>query len=318
MNPKILLTLTVCANLTALSVPCRAAAADDSGAPELPPGSVLNEKAGSGEPILLKLRLGAGEEMPFVVDTGSSVTILDPSLEPLLGARVKTEPLGRPLGGENKREGVYAAPKLLLGGTPLRTGATVLTGEMFPVPACAVKGILGMDCLSNYCVQIDFAARKLRFLGPGNLKREGLGKRYSLSEYYNTPLVDMSLPGGRTVRLMVDSGFYQGVDVTLPRGILKQMLLRQEIAPMCCTLDFGERGSAPVDYGPALALGGQSYKDMLFAEITIHRKVLLGILSVKGGPFHGWMTLKFLARHRVTFDFPNHAMYLLPIQSLPL
>src|SRR5512147_1069796 len=53
----------------------------------LPADVTLNEDAGRGGWIIVMLRLESGEELPFIVDTGASGTLLDKSLEPKLGKR---------------------------------------------------------------------------------------------------------------------------------------------------------------------------------------------------------------------------------------
>ncbi len=282
-------------------------------APELPPDMALSDKAGREERIILKLRLGTGNEFPCLLDTGSSVTILNQSLQPLLGASLGSQRLGR-LQGRTKRENVFQAPDLYLGGVKLRTGPSVLTGETFGTPACPIQAVLGMDCLSNYCIQLDFAARRLRFLRSGDLPNANLGKRFSLIEHEGTPLVDLNLSTGRSVRLMVDSGFSPTVDATLPSRILKPALRRQIALPTAWALGL-ESGGARIDVFPVLGIDGQIYKDVLLAEITIHRESPFGVFRLKAVPIQGWITLKFLARHCATLDFPNHALYLRPNEA---
>src|SRR5258708_5424053 len=57
---------------------------------ELPAASRFNVGAGQGDVLYLHLHLEKGEELLFVLDVGSSGTILDKSLEPKLGPRQGT------------------------------------------------------------------------------------------------------------------------------------------------------------------------------------------------------------------------------------
>src|SRR5437899_1156416 len=53
---------------------------------ELPPELVMNYAAGRGSWVIVPLQLESGEELRFVVDTGSPITLVDESLAPKLGA----------------------------------------------------------------------------------------------------------------------------------------------------------------------------------------------------------------------------------------
>ena len=89
-------------------------AAENSLVPTLPADVSLNQDAGRGGSLIVTLRLESGEELPFIVDTGTSGTFLDKSLEPKLG-----KPLGTAVfqsWGVKKTNDVYAAPRLYLGG----------------------------------------------------------------------------------------------------------------------------------------------------------------------------------------------------------
>src|SRR5882724_2365297 len=147
---------------------------DDSIRPPLPAETSLNKGAGRGDNLFVTLRLETGEELLFLVDTGSPCTFLDKSMHPKLGKRLGTQKV-RWLGGKGGgkgRAGVYKAPKLYLNGTELVTAPRVLTLDLTPLPLLPgrpVRGILGMDCLRHYCVRLDFEFGKMRFLEPDRL-----------------------------------------------------------------------------------------------------------------------------------------------------
>ena len=75
-----------------------------------------------------------------------------------------------------RTNGAYLAPKLYLGSTPMLAGRRMLTDELENGSA-----ILGMDILRHYCIQLDFNARKIRFLDPDHLDASGLGERFPIS-----------------------------------------------------------------------------------------------------------------------------------------
>ena len=83
----------------------------------LPADVTLNKNAGRGGWVIVTLRLESGEELPFLLDTGAPWTFFDKSQEPRLGKRLGT---GTNWNFGTKLEaGIYAAPKLYLGSTPL-------------------------------------------------------------------------------------------------------------------------------------------------------------------------------------------------------
>lgn len=63
----------------------------------------------------------------------------------------------------------------------------------------SIIGILGMDCLRHYCLQLDFAAGKMRFLDPKQLDVSQLGKPFplNLSRYSQLFINSAGLTGRR-------------------------------------------------------------------------------------------------------------------------
>jgi hypothetical protein len=142
----------------------------------------MNKDAGSGMWLFVTLRMESGEELPFFVDTGTTSTAVDKSLEPRLGKRLST------IKGQHYSEiiagGVYSAPRIYLGNVPLRMGGTIVTLDLKPPSSSAgrpVMGILGMDCLCHYCIQLDFETGTLRFLDPDRLDTKSLGDAFPLT-----------------------------------------------------------------------------------------------------------------------------------------
>ncbi|PYM10173.1 MAG: hypothetical protein DME18_16790, partial [Verrucomicrobia bacterium] len=121
-------------------------------ASELPAEVTMNKDAGRGMWLFVTLRLESGEELPFFVDTGLSVTLFDKSLETKLGKRLGE---GRVIHfNSTSGAGIYAAPKLYLGSTPLMTGGTIFAGDLRQPSSLSgrpIMGVLGMDCLCHYC-----------------------------------------------------------------------------------------------------------------------------------------------------------------------
>ena len=95
---------------------------------QLPTGIVINEEAGRGGWWVVTLRLESGEDLPVIVDTGTSGTVLDKSLETKLGVPLATAVSQS--WGVKQTNNVYAAPKLYLAGVPLVTGDPIVTSDL--------------------------------------------------------------------------------------------------------------------------------------------------------------------------------------------
>ena len=248
-------------------------------AKELPADVTLNKEAGRGGLLYVMLRFDDSEELPFLVDTGATGTLLDKSLEPKLGKRLGT---GASMGwGSKEKANSYVAPKIYLGNTPLVTGGRIWVSEgsnsasNLPHPA----GILGMDCLKHYCIQLDFKAGKMRFLNPDQVKTAELGKAYPLTFKENIPFIHhVGLLGGSDTNLLIDLG---------------------------CRTD-GLAGKNAINglaqFLPDCVWEGETYSNLVVAAV--------GHANVLG--------LNFFARHLVTLDLPKRMMYLKQTSIGPL
>jgi len=143
----------------------------------LSPEVSINQDAGcggwfGGGYLTVILRLETGEEVVFEVDTGSPISVLDDSLKSKLGKQVGTMTVNF-VGSKRKLAGIYTAPMILLGDVPLlTTNDDVICTPLKKNFKKHFQGILGMDCLQAYCVQLDFAAGCQR-----TVKRDHLGSK---------------------------------------------------------------------------------------------------------------------------------------------
>ena len=274
----------------------------------------MNEDAGRGGALVVTLRLEDGEELPFVVDTGSPLTHFDKSLEPKLGKRLHTGTFWN--FGTGHEAGFYAAPRLYLGSTRLVTGSRSIAVDFKQLSSAAsfadhhILGILGMDCLRHYCIQLDFEAGQMRFLNPHHLDTAKLGKAFPLtfsSEDQNKPeficpfIHQGGLIGETGTNLLIDTG--DNLD-----GYLETLLFWREVREEVLVVtnqaaeDQGSRHH--VAFFPQCVWSGQTYTNLIIQERPDPGPNLIG--------------LRFLARHLVTFDFPKRIMYLKPTSTGPL
>ncbi|MEN6333208.1 MAG: retropepsin-like aspartic protease [Phycisphaerales bacterium] len=277
--------------------------------------AAMNEDVGCGGPAVITVRLDDGQELPFVVDTGSPMTVLDKSLEPKLGQCLGTATLNN--FGVLHDGSVYAAPRLYLGELALATGATVVTSDLiqksFSDEGLPVLGILGMDCMRHYCIQFDFSIRKMRFLDPNHIEAGTLGRAYSLtfSSQGNTtdewvrPYIHHShLVGDDQIDVLVDTGY--GADGALEPAVLRREIQAHTLRAERETNDANEPKAA---YLAECTWSGERYKKLMIGN---------GRNTKESDGGENSLGLWFLARHLVTFDFPHGTMYLKKTRSGPL
>ncbi len=177
--------------------------------PKLPAELSINYGAGRGGLLIVPVRLEGGEGLPFVLDTGSSFTLLDKSLEPKLGKRTGTASVQS--WGVSQKLPVFAAPRLYLGGAPLVTGDQVVSDDCKKMPSDSdhpIMGMLGIDCLKHYCIQLDFAAGKIRFLEPEHVNAAELGKAFPITYVGGRPFVHHDgLVAGMGTNSLIDTGY---------------------------------------------------------------------------------------------------------------
>lgn len=267
----------------------------------LPATVAMNQDAGRGDVLTVTVRLADGEKLPLVLDTGSPITAFDKSLEPGLGKRLGTGTLLN--FGVKQDVGVYAAPKIYLGNVLLRnTGTNVITfdrhklaGQSWP----SFGGFLGMDVLQNYCLQLDFAAGKVRFLDDEHADKTDWGEPLLLTGTgYGCVSINENLAGVKGPASLIDTGCNDS-------GWLQPALFRQ----------WTNQDSSADEkiYSPDGTLGGEIYRELDLRELDAKAMASDDEHAKLNG-----VGLRILAENVVTFDFPKRAMYLKHISDWPL
>jgi hypothetical protein len=305
--------------------------------PALPSPTSFNLGAGCGHVLFLNLRMEDGEERLFCVDTGGALTVLDKSLEAKLGKSVGHKKINLAWVENGKwKAKKYKSPKLYLGATQLQLGEHVYTGDITRLLDHGARGrplagILGMDCLQNYCIQLDFNSRTVRFLNPDELKPELLGAAFPLAytrtrfpfilssstSQFGFPLgflwgnltTELDFYGQRE-RFIVDTGDFS--DGTLKPATMERVLKAQaHPATVQISTNTLPTRRDYVHTLPEYYVGGKRYTNVTLASADT---------GPAGKPLGGGnaIGLRFLARHRVTFDFPGRTMYLKPTDAGPI
>jgi len=266
----------------------------------LPPSVTMNADAGRGGLLLVTVRLANGTKVPLVLDTGSPTTAFESSLTPQLGKRLDTTTMVN--FGVSQPSGVYAAPTLFLGHVPLQmTGPNIATFDRrkladhgwFPL-----AGFLGMDVLQHYCLQLDFAAGKLRFLDDTRPDTNHWGTPFPLTDLGDgCYTINANLAGVKNQRSVVDTG----CDCS---GWLQPALYRQ----------WTNQASSADEkiYSPDGTLAGDVYHDLDLRPMNDPAPTNDDHIKYNG------VGLRALAQNLVTLDFPHQTLYLLHTNDWPL
>ncbi|HEV2695243.1 MAG TPA: hypothetical protein VG347_20285 [Verrucomicrobiae bacterium] len=261
--------------------------------PALPPEAEMSPGADRGRHIFVIVRVGHGSDLPFVLDTGASTTVFDESLAPQLGRAIALSASWR--FGVQKEEGVYTAPHFYLGGTRLLGGKTVSTADFKNVSkdiGRPVRGLIGMDVLGNYCVQLDFAAGKVRFLDGDQADKSKWGKAIPLTDLGDGCMaVRENLAGSTEVGSLIDTG--DNGDGWLVPEVYQQWTNQTRV------LTGSETAS------PQGILAGEKYRHLELRGLDAK-------MVVSGDPHMrvNGIGLRVLSRYVVTLDFPDRTMYL--------
>jgi len=252
--------------------------------------------AKGGDPILLPVRF-KGKEYSFIPDTGLTLTGFDTSFRQSLGKAKGTKIVLTP-GGPTRVE-LFDAPVAFLGPFNMQECGHVICADsgmltfVSSIEGRKISGCVGMNFLMNHVIQIDFDKGKLLFLEPTTGKRPDLGEELAIK--YNPqgiPQISGNILGDIKVDFMIDTGANTtgALDSKIFKNILakKQMKTSETLfATLAGTMRRRRARMSKISGGPF------EYQNLIFAEGNGSQ---LGLL--------------FLARHIVTFDFPNSKVYL--------
>ena len=298
---------------------------------ELPKPVSITDVSEGKKPIIVMVSVLGDELVPFMVDSGTPETTIDISLESKLGKR-----LGKTRSNwafyTNATVGVYAAPKLKLGSAILATGSRVKCddlGKVFQM-RFPIKGVLGLDCLEHYCVQLDFLKRQMRFFDPELLATNELGEAYPLSiGWGGGAYMQSSLFCPGHLEFRVDTGL-AGADFMLKPKVFERELGSQK--------PISSGAQSRKDFLAKFSFGGEVFTNevhlrnaamsnhvnreaALFAKMIVGGERYSKVAVVNGTqqkwPTCNWMGLTFLTRHLVTLNFPKGVMYLKQLPDTP-
>ena len=260
--------------------------------------------------ILLPVRI-QGKEYRFILDTGGSSTVFDDSLKGMLGKQISSNSKGAfPYNDTNVSIERFDAPDVYLGSLNLKVFSFVKVVDLdrvIPGLSNIYQGIIGMDFLKSYIVQIDFDTEKVRILN----KRKDFNifsfldankrtyKDWGEPIEIKTNKFDHQYVRGKVLDniytdFLIDTGCnFPGL---LKKDIFEEMSSHLDTAENDRKLEIESEGKnylGNIIKTDRFSVGKFNYKEMIFKEFS---ESILG--------------LPFLSHHVVTFDFPNNTMYL--------
>jgi predicted aspartyl protease len=254
-----------------------------------------------------------GKEYPFVLDTGSTTTVFDKSFRDKLGKQFMWPTRGRgPEGRTFKVEWYrYDGPDPYVGPLKLEDTSLIRVHDLDQVVSGEKRdfqGIISMEFLAKYVVQIDFDNKKVTFfrgkkdsgllpsLGSEENRHPEWGEPIPLKKrlLHNIRYVRGTVLDDTPVDFLVDTGW-------LSVDSLKSRIFDKIHSQQNSHRESGDAKSSStglsiysiINQVENFSVGSFEYKNHVFRRSSE---------SVLG--------LAFLQRHLVTLDFPNNVMYL--------
>jgi Aspartyl protease len=181
------------------------AAAFPAGTPPGEDASVTPFKLDQNGAVVVPVSVGGAGPFPFLVDTGSSHTVIADALMTRLGLSAVAKAAVVSASGQSMRPVVRLESTAV--GSAVRDGllASVLPSDRFIALGADVQGVLGQDFLATFDYTLDYARRELTWKAEAGSGTPAA--RLSLTPDAGRFLVALPQGAGRgVVRLVPDSG----------------------------------------------------------------------------------------------------------------
>jgi hypothetical protein len=169
------------------------------------------------QPVVL-VKVNGGAAVPFVVDTGASINLIDRGIASRAGIA----------GGEAARlsgGGQAAVDVQYVNGLTIEAGGVAWSEQRAAIADLGYPdkkhfaGLVGAPILMRYAVQFAFASRTLRLIDPSTYTSPAGAVQIPFELQENLPIVRATIDAGSgalEARLMVDTGASQFVDLNRP------------------------------------------------------------------------------------------------------
>lgn len=258
---------------------------------------------------IVPVRLNAGPPVPFVVDTGASIHLIDRATAQRTAAADGTA--GRLSGGGSATVDVRWVDGLTIAAGPATwTGQRAALADLGYPDRKHFAGLLGAPVLMRYTVQFAFAERRLRLFDPAAYTPPAGAILVPFTLQENLPIVRVTIDAGTgpvEARLMVDTGASASIDLNRPFVDAHRLV---EAMPDAAAADRPAAlgGTAPFLYGTArrATLAGQ-----VFERPRIGLSRAQGGSSARAGR-DGVIGNELLRRYVMTVDYRRGQLVLEP------
>lgn len=277
-----------------------------------PPGIPFESVKGL---VYIQASVNGSASLPFVLDTGASISIVSPETAKLLslhpaGAIAAAGP-GR--GGDQSMK-LAAGISFRVGETELKNQATAILSLDYIERQAGHRtaGILSVGAFAGRIVQVDYAARVVRFIDPAAFSPSPEDREVPLVIGGNVPFVQVEIGLPHQISLtgtfILDSGF-SGATILFSKPFLARHPELLQVAGLHNLPNIEAVGgkmemqAAPI---PFLRLGPFAI------ENPVAMFSLNGAGVLDNPQIDGILGCKTLIRFRVTYDYPHSRMFLAP------
>jgi hypothetical protein len=251
-----------------------------------------------GEFLSLPLELN-GKKYRFLLDTGATHTVFDLSFKDELGQPLDEVNVGTV--DQDIQVPVFACPDASIGALPLRAACGHVLGfELTGVRKALgkdIRGIIGMDFLQHWVLQIHPERGKISFLSSVDETTAGTPER--LTRVDDAYFLSAEIPGWGLEKFLVDTGSLGMTSCNMETNLFQWLCQCKTVFPFGTVMSEVWSGvTARQGRLAQLTVGPFRHHDLLCAECRLN---MIG--------------LEYLFRYVVTFDFPNETAYLRPCRS---
>jgi hypothetical protein len=246
------------------------------------------EVAKSGDLLLIPVDVGE-RHCSFILDTGSSVNVIDAKFRDAL------VPIGKNgrINGSGSSQ-LYVSPGVSVGSRGLQLVGRALSTDLSGFKNASgqnIDGIVGMEFLRSYVVQIDFDKGRVSLL---KNSEHVAGVRTPMTFKLMVPTIDVDLPVVGKIPFAIDTGCIGFRNGQLKRDIFDTLVAAKQVSILdATTVDRTAEGDIENQIG---ILAEQSVGDLRHDS----QVYTTGTVNLLGNGY--------LSRYTVTFDFPKRIL----------